>query len=35
VITVPETFSTDLVSGQGTDPRRAQIMLRATTPTAS
>ena len=28
VITVPESFSTDLVSGQGTDPRRAQIMLQ-------
>lgn len=28
VITVPETFSADLVSGRGDDPRRAQIMLR-------
>ena len=28
VITVPDSFSTDLVSGQGTDPRRAQIMLQ-------
>jgi yhgE/pip C-terminal domain len=27
-ITVPETFSADLVSGRGTDPTRAQIMLR-------
>lgn len=28
VITVPESFSADLVSGQGADPRRAAIMLR-------
>ena len=28
VITVPETFSTNLVSGQGDDPQRAQIMLQ-------
>ena len=28
VISVPETFSTNLVSGQGDDPTRAQIMLR-------
>lgn len=28
VITVPKEFSTDLVSGQGNDPRRAQIMLQ-------
>lgn len=28
VITVPESFSADLVSGQGNDPSRAQIMLR-------
>lgn len=28
VITVPEDFSTDLVSGQGDHPERAQIMLR-------
>lgn len=28
VISVPETFSTDLVSGQGDDPTRAQIMLQ-------
>jgi len=28
VITVPDTFSTNLVSGQGDDPQRAQIMLQ-------
>ncbi len=28
VITVPEDFSTNLVSGQGDDPTRAKIMLR-------
>lgn len=28
VIEVPETFSSDLVSGQGDDPTRAQIMLK-------
>ena len=27
-ITVPESFSADLVSGQGNDPTRAQIMMR-------